>query len=324
MTKLTVKLTSNNQPKLIRQFHSNFPSNEIDSHLIYCLYITIQNLIHLHVTYIFLFHATFWLNANETKNESIEFIEKTEYEQTHFIFIQDDYNNINRTKLNVHLINKYVYITLFSISIIELISSFLWKLQKKLLFSLQRNQKWKNLLRLLLIGFIFSLYLLFFFWILFHTFITHYLSVVIFIIILSHFLILIFLDKPNLFYDTSSRIYSMSNPSHKFSRRCSSITLNPMNRFSFRSLTSIQSRKMNSLFLSLFSPLRWLSVSENQFHEHQCSTFYSDIREEVDHLCPIVLRRTILQFYHMFSSSIFFDLIPYKTMGKTKERDPFK
>lgn len=329
--RMTVKLTSDNQIKVIRQFHQEIPLIQIDGHLTYFLYITIQNLIHLNVIHILLYHTIFWLNPKETKNEIIQFvenIENTEYEQTEFVSIQYNYDNVNIPMVNVHVVNKYVYITLIGISIIELIATFIWTLQKKLSVFIQRYQKWRNRLRLLLIGIIFILYLTFIAWIFYHTFITHDLTLFMFIVVLSHFIILIFLDKPNLFCDKSmdlpSELFSTTNISRKlprhFSSSCSMSSPMTINRFSYRLSTSTHSRKVNSviksLFLSLISSSRWLSITEENFDRHQCSTCYAQIRQEADQLWSIIVRRMGLKFYRTFASFIFYDLIPYVMMGK--------
>jgi hypothetical protein len=46
------------------------------------------------------------------------------------------------------------------------------------------------------------------------------------------------------------------------------------------------------------------------------STPYANIRQDADNLWPIVVRRMALKFYRTFASFIFFDLMPYKMMGK--------
>jgi hypothetical protein len=326
MTEMTVKLTPDTQTKVIRQFHQEIPSIKIDGHLIYCLYITIQNLIHLNVIHILLYHSVFWLNPIKSKNEIIEYIENIEntgYEQTFYISIRNNDDNMIRPTINIHSINKYIYITLIGVSTIELITAFIWTLEKKLSFSIQRNQKWRNRLRLLLIGINLIPYLLFITWLFFHTFITHYLTLIIFIIVLIHFIVLTLLDKPNLFNrdisnDSLTGTFSTVNISRKIPRHSSSssMTINSMNRLSYRSSISMQSRKVNSILNSLFLSSRWSSVVEQNLDVHECSTLYAQIRQEADNLWPMVVRRMVLSFYRTFASFIFFDFIPYKMMGK--------
>jgi hypothetical protein len=328
MTRMMVKLTPDVQTKLIRQSHQEIPTIRNDDHLTYCLYITIQNLIHLNVIHILLYQAIFWLNRTESKNEIVQFaerIENTEYEQTLFLAIQNNHDDVIRPTINVHLINKYIYITLIGVSIIELITAFIWILQKKLSIVTQRNQRWRNRLRLLLIGIILILYFIFIGWLYFHTFITHYLPLIIFIVVLSHFIVLTILDKPNLFRNISTdSSTNIPRKLHRYSSLPSSMssftTINSMNRMSYRSSTYMQSRKVNSilhsLLLSLISSSRWSSVVEQELDVHECSTFYAEIRQEADNLWPMIVRRMILKFYRTFASFIFFDLIPYKMMGK--------
>jgi len=335
MTRMMVNLTPDTRTKVIGQFHKEIiPAIRLNGHLTYCLYITIQNLIHLNVIHILLYHAIFWLNPIKSKNEIVQLVEKienTEYEQTLVIAIKNDRNDIIRPTINVHLINKYIYITLIGVSSIELITTFIWTLQKKFFFLIQRNQKWRNRLRLLLIGIILILYLTFISWLYFHTFITHYLTLIIFIAVLIHFILLTILDKPNLFRDISTdsltESFSTTNITRKQNRQfsspfsmLSSMSINSMNRRFYRSSTSMQSRKVNSflnfLFLSLISSSRWSSVIEQKLDTHECSTVYTKIRQEADNLWPMVVRRMALQFYRTFASFIFFDLIPYQMMGK--------
>lgn len=277
--------TTDAQTNVIRRFHREIPSIDFDGPLIYCFYITIQNLIHLNVIYILFYHTMFWLDGTETKNERIHFIEKlenTKYEQTLFIFVENNHNHIIRPTINVRLIDKYIYITLIGISTIELIVAFIWTLQKKLSILIQRNLRWRNRLRLLMIGMILIVYFLFIAWLFYHTFITHYLTIVIFIIVLIHFIILTILDKPNL----------------------------------FRSIPSIQFRKVRSPINSFFSSIRWSSLTEQKFDTHECSTIYAETRKEANDLWIMVIRRIALKFYRTFASFIFFDLIPYKMMSK--------
>ncbi len=284
MTRMMVKLTNDVQTKIIRRFHQEIPATRLDGSLAYYFYVTIQNLIHLNVIYILFYNTVFWLDSTETKNEIIHFVEKleqTKYEQTIFLSVQNNHDNIVRPTINVNLVNKYIYITLIGVSTIELIVAFIWTLQKKLSCLIQRNLRWRNRLRLLIIGMILIVYFLFIAWLFYLTFITHRLTFIIFIIVVIHFIVLTILDKPNL----------------------------------FRSI-SIQSRKVHSPLNSLFSPIRWSSITEQKFDTHECSTLYTEIRKEANNLWAMVVRRIALKFYRILASFIFYDLIPYKTIGK--------
>jgi hypothetical protein len=284
MTRMMVRLTTDAQTKVIRRFHREIPSIHLDGPLTYCFYVTIQNLIHLNVIYILFYHTTFWLDASQTKNERIHFIEKienTNYEQTILMSIENNHNQIVRPTINVRFIDKYVYITLIGVSTIELIVAFIWALQKKCFVLLQRNLRWRNRLKLLMIGMILIVYFIFIAWLFFHTFITHYLNIVIFILVLIHFIVLTILDKPNL----------------------------------FRSIP-FQFRKVRSPVNSFFSSIRWLSITEQKLDTHECSTIYSETRKEAKDLWIMVIRRIALKFYRTFASFIFFDFIPYIMIGK--------
>jgi hypothetical protein len=323
MTRMMVKLTPDSQTKVMSPLHEEIPVIRLDGHLTYCLYITIQNLIHLNVIHILLYHTIFWLNSTESDNEIVHLtknLENTKYEQTLFLVIENNCYDIIRSTVNVHLINKYVYITLIGVSTIELISAFLWTLQKKLDFSTQQTPKPQNRLKFLFIGIIVILYFTFIAWLFFHTFITHYLTLRIFLAVVIHFTLLTLLDKPNLFCDISIHsckgLFSTLNLTRKQHRpspprflKSSSITIN---RLSHRSSTSTPSQKVNSLF----SSFRWSSVSEQNLDMPEYSTPYANIRQDADNLWPIVVRRMALKFYRTFASFIFFDLMPYKMMGK--------
>ncbi|CAF4358665.1 unnamed protein product, partial [Adineta steineri] len=154
----------------------------------------------------------------------------------------------------------------------------------------------------------------------FHTFITHYLTLSIFCIVIIHFIILIVLDKPNLFRRSSVNLfkdlYSISNINRKQYRPYNSsvLTSTIINRSSYRSSLTMQSRKVNSLFSSFIFSSRWLSITEEKFNEHKCSLHYSQIRQEANDLWLMVIRRIVLSCYRTFASFILFDFIPFKIM----------
>lgn len=329
ITGMMTKLSPDAETEVTSRYHQEIPAIRLDGHLRYCLYITIQNLIHLNAIHILLYHAVFWLNPVEVQDEEFHIVrklEKTDYEETIFLAISNDHYGITRPKINVHLINKYIYITLIGISSIELITAFIWTLQKKLTFLIQRHQKWRNRLGLLLISIIIIIYLGFIAWIFFHTFITHYLTLTMFLIVLSHLIFLTILDKPNLFCDSSidllKKSFSTSNITRKQHRHStsssmsSSITTNPINRFACRPSTSIQPRKVNSPLSSFILSSRWSSVTEQKLDIHKCSTLYEQTRQEADELWRMVVRRMALKCYRTFASFILFDIVPFNMMGK--------
>lgn len=325
MTRMMSELAPDTETEVTSRFHQEIPAIRLDGHLTYCFYITIQNLIHLNAIHILLYHAVFWLNPAKSQynmSQLIKNIEKTEYEQTLFVTMSNDHDDVIRPPINIYLINKYIYITLIGVSSIELIAACLWTLQKKLFFLINRNSKCRNLLGLLLLTIIIVLYLIFIAWLFFHTFITHYLTVPIFSIVVIHFIVLTLLDKPNLFRSLSTDLSKDSFPTsnvtrkqHRFSTS-SSTTINLINRLSHRLSTPIQSRKVNATLSSLIFSSRWLSITEDKLDIHKCSILYAQIREEADNLWLMVVRRMILSFYRTFASFILFDFIPFKMMGK--------
>ena len=328
ITRVMAKFITNPQTKEIRRFHQDISTLRSDGPLTYYLYITIQNLIHLNVIYILFYHTIFWLHSTEYVGESVHIVEElehTEYEQTLFVAIENNPADIVKPTINVHSINKYVYFTLIGVGTIESIAAFLWALQKKLSFPKQRYSKWRNRLKLLIIRVIPLVYFTFIVWLFFHTFMTGRLTLLIFSIVVIHFILLTILDKPYLFRDISidlcRKLFATSNSTRKQHRHFPSPVLIPssvtINCLSCRSSPFMQSRKMNSSNNSLFSSIRWSSVTDQKLHAHECSTTYADIRAEADDLWAMIVRRMALNSYRTFASFIFFDLIPYKMMGKS-------
>jgi len=327
MTRMMGKLAPDTETEVTSRLHQEIPAIRVDGHLTYCLYITLQNLIHLNAIYILLYHAVFWFDSNNLHKEIIkssQILDQTEYEQTYFLTFSTNYYSIKRKSINIDLINKYIYISLIGISTIELISAFLWTIKKKLPYLIQRNQKLKYRLNKILIGMIVLIYCIFLIWLLFHTFITHQLTLIFFFLIFGHLIFLTFLDKPNLFQESPYNSLKQSTGSRKQYRNStsssstSSIVTTTLNRLSYRSSTSTQPRKINPIInpTNLISWSRWSSIIEEKLEVHECSTFYAQARQEADDLWPIVIRRIILNFYRTFSSFILFDLIPIQTMSK--------
>lgn len=328
MTRMMGKLAPDTETEVTSSLHEEVPAIRLDGHLTYCLYITLQNLIYLHVIYIVLYHAVFWFDPGNFFKEilkSSQIVEQTSYEQTHFLTLSADYNTITRKAINIDLLNKYIYISLIGISSIELISAFLWTIKKKLPYLIQRNQKLKNRLNKFLIIMIFLAYLSYISWLVYHTFYTHKLTIQFFSLIFGHLIFLTYLDKPNLFQESpynSSRQSLGSRPkpyrNSTSSSSTSSIVTNALNRLSYRSSTSAQPRKITPIInpTTLISWSRWTSVIEEKLNIHECSTFYAQARQEADDLWPIVVRRTILNLYRTISSFILFGLVPIKTIGK--------
>jgi hypothetical protein len=152
-------------------------------------------------------------------------------------------------------------------------------------------------------------------WLVFHTFITYHLSLTFFFFTLIHFILLTFLDKPNLFQQS----FSASNITRKQNRHStSSMIINSTSRLPYRSSISLPPRKINSINNSSFSSwYRWSSVMEQKLETHDCSTLYTETRQEADNLWTVVVRRMTLKFYRTIASFIFFDIIPLLTMGKS-------
>ena len=65
MTKIMSKLAPDTETEVTSRLHQEIPAIKLDGHLIYSLYHTVQNLIHLNCIYILLYHAVFWLDSNK-------------------------------------------------------------------------------------------------------------------------------------------------------------------------------------------------------------------------------------------------------------------
>ncbi|CAF1329171.1 unnamed protein product [Rotaria magnacalcarata] len=344
MTNIVGKLAPGAETEVTSRLHQEVPAVRLDGHLTYCLYITLQNLIHLNSIYILLYHAVFWLKSQNPQKEQLLFsrlIEQTNEEQTYCITVTNDYFSIARKSINTDLVNKYIYISLVFISSIELICAFLWTIRKKLPYLIQRNEKLKNWLNKLLIVTIIIIYMTFIAWLIYHTYITHQLNSIFFLLICSHLIILNMFDKPNLFqespYDLLEQSTTTAHQQYRnstSSSSTSSMATTAMGRLSYRSSIAMLPRKVNSMVnLSTPSPSkfsswsRWSSITEEKVEIHDCSTFYSHARKEADDLWPMVVRRIILNFYRTFASFILFDLIPIKmadTHLSSTENQPLK
>ncbi|CAF2403495.1 unnamed protein product [Rotaria sp. Silwood2] len=327
MTNIMGKLAPDTETEVTGRLHQEIPAIKLDGHLIYCLYTALQNLIHLNAIYILLYHAAFWLSSNDSHKETIfssKILEQTNDEQTHFITVSNNYYSIATKSINTDLINIYIYMSLVAIGSFEVIITFIWTIRKKLPYLIQRNQKLRNRLNKLLILMLILIYIAFITWILFHTFITHQLTLTFLILVFGHLVILTFLDKPNLFQRSPDNLSKQSTIARKQQRHStsssstSSIATSILARPSHRSSTSMLPRKINPVVSSsasssdLISWSRWSSVIEEKIEIHECSTFYAQARREADDLWPIVARRIILNFYRTFASFILFDLIPIK------------
>jgi hypothetical protein len=277
MTRMMGKLAADTETEVTSRLHQEIPAIRLDGHLTYCLYITLQNVIHLNAIYILLYHAVFWLDTSHSHKETLkhsQILDQTLDEQTYFLTISTNYYAITRRSINVELINKYIYISLMGISLIELISAFFWTIRKKLPYLIPRHQKLKNRLNKLLIGLIILLYFLFITWLVVHTFITQQLTFLCFIFIFGHLICLTLLDKPHLFeespYNSSKQSTTTSRKQYRnstSSSSTSSIVTNALNRLSYRSSTSTQPRKLNPVVVNptvLISWSRWSSVIEEK------------------------------------------------------------
>ncbi|CAF4966391.1 unnamed protein product [Rotaria sp. Silwood1] len=342
MTNIMGKLAPDTETEVTSRFHQEIPAIRLDGHLTYCLYTALQNLIHLNAIYILLCHAVFWLSSNNPHKEttfSLEILEQTNNEQTHFITVSNNYHSIERKSINTDLINIYLYMGLMSIGLFELIITFIWTLRKKLPSLIQRNQKLRNRISKFLIVMIVLIYIVFISWLLFHTFITHQLNLIFFIPVFGHIIILTFLDKPNLFQQSPDNLSKPSVTTRKQHRHStsssstSSIATTLLGRSSHRSSTSALPRKITTVVSSSTLPSdlvlwsRWSSVAEEKIEIHECSTFYAQARREADDLWPTVVRRIILIFYRTFASFILFDFVPIKmadTHVRSVDSQPLK
>jgi hypothetical protein len=329
MTRMMGKLAPDTETEITSRLHQEIPATPLDGHLTYCLYITLQNLIHINAVYILLYHAVFWLSSNSCQREmpkSSEILERTAYEETHFVTYTSDHYFATGKSIHINLINKYVYLTLISIGSFELLIAFLWTMRKKLPYLIQRNQTLKHRLSELLIGMIIIIYSSFIAWLLFHTFITHQLTLTFFLLSLAHLILLTLLDKPNLFSESPYNFSKQSTTPRKQYRNStsssstSSTATSIINRLSYRSSTSMQSRKVNPIVNSpaLISWSRWSSITEDKLDVHECTTFYEQARQEADDLWLVFIRRIALTFYRTFASFILFDIVPIKIIGKFK------
>ena len=338
MTRMMGKLAPDTETEVTSRLHQEIPAIRLDGHLTYCFYLTLQNLIHLNVVYILLYHRIFWFDISKSHHEFIntsDILEQTPNEQTQFLRLSTEYSSVTHRAIQIHLINQIIYFSLLAVSSIELIIAFLWTLRKKLPYLLIRHDKFKYYFNRILLGMIFSVYLAFFLWLVFQTFLIRQLPLIFFGTILSHLLIITLLDKPHLFQRSPHRhlpkaltstatTTSTSNRkpyrnSTSSSSTSSSLVANNLNRLSHRSSTSTQPRKINPI---VHSPLvlpwsRWSSVLEEKLDIHECSTFYAQARQEADELWPKIVRRLILIFYRTFSSFILFDFLPMQLTGKS-------
>ncbi|CAF1200739.1 unnamed protein product [Adineta ricciae] len=290
----------------------------------YCFYTSLQNLIHVHVIYVLFYHTTFWLEPKYMRENSVPFkasLYKTEYEQTLFVSLINDYRNFHRSPVNMRAADKYVYRTLAGISLLEFCIAYIWTLQKKIYVFTCRYPKFRTFLSLLLSLIIAVFYLIYIFWMYTHTFVTRHLSRTIFAASLVHLIILTFLDKPYLFYNSSTDLFSVLHNARKVHRPfvCST-SLSPTsvsspNRPPYRLALPTQSRKVNSLFSTLVFSSRWWPVIEQNITAHQCSSIYAHTRKEADELWSVVFRRILIITYRTLASLIFFDLIPFQMIN---------
>ncbi|CAF1330188.1 unnamed protein product [Adineta steineri] len=127
MTKMMGKLAPNTETEVTSRLHQEIPAIRLDGHLTYCLYSTLQNILHLSAIYIVLYHTVFWLDSSNFNKEiltSSRILEQTKYEHTHFITLTNRYYARTGTSINIDLIDKYIYVGLLGISLVELISAF--------------------------------------------------------------------------------------------------------------------------------------------------------------------------------------------------------
>ncbi|UJR20751.1 hypothetical protein I4U23_023869 [Adineta vaga] len=339
MTRMMGKLAPNTETEVASRLHQEIPAIRLDGHLTYCLYITLQNILHLSTIYLLLYHTIFWLDPNGLGQDmplTSRILEQTKYEQTHFIILPHSFYTNSGISINTDLINQYIYISLLGVSLVELISAFLWTLRKKLPILIQRNHKLKQRLSRLLVGMICLVYLSFITWLGFHTFSTQKLTLSFSSFIFGHLILLTLLDKPNLFHKSPDHSFEQSTTNRKQHRNStsssstSSVATTVLGRPSYRSSASAQSRKISPIVTSSSTNIpwsRWSSITEVKVEIHECSTFYGQARQEADDLWPLVVRRIILNLYRTITSFILFDFIPIATINhhvRSIENQPLK
>lgn len=337
MTQFMTKLAPDTETEVTSRLHPEVPAVRVDGHLTYCLYMTLQNLMHLNAIYVFLYHTVFWLGSTTYRSEVIEFsqaLEKTSFEETQLVMMNDhQYSNIG-TSINTQSINKHIYVALIGVTSFEIFNAFVWTVRKKLPYLIPRHPILKSQLSLLLMILIVLSHLLLISGVIYHTIITNHLPYPLGFLIIIHLSIVILLDKPNLFRRSTSsqsdRQGSISNSTHRPSTSSSS-TSSMANagaaRHSYRggSASMQGGRKMNPIGPSVSSSTantsgyawsRWSSVAEEKIPLHECSTFYEQSRREADYLWPTIHRRILLCFYRTLASVILYDLVPIHTRGK--------
>ncbi|CAF0976181.1 unnamed protein product [Adineta ricciae] len=340
MTRMIGKLAPNTETEVTSRLHQEVPAIRLDGHLTYCVYITAQNLVHLTAIYILLYHAVFWLDSNVTGRQkpiSSRLIDQTKFEQTHVIITANYFHLHTGLSINIDLIDTYVYISLIGVSLVELISTFLWTFRKKLPCLIVRHTKLRHRVSRILVGMICLPYISFIYWLGYHTFVTHHLKTSFSSFILAHFILLTLFDKPNLFRKRPDNPPDQSTPNRKHHRNStsssstSSAPTPALGRPSFRSSTSTQPRRITPVINTSPSVVhpwsRWSSVTEIKLEIHECSTFYAQARQEADDLWPLVRRRIILTFYRTVTSFILFDCIPILTLNphiRSIESQPLK
>ncbi|CAF1330032.1 unnamed protein product [Adineta steineri] len=303
MTRMMGKLAPNTETEVTSRLHQEIPAIRLDGHLTYCLYSTLQNILHLKIL------------------TSSRILEQTKYEHTHFITLTNRYYARTGTSINIDLIDKYIYVGL--------------------LVLVPRNQKLRQRTSRLLSVMIVFVYFGFIAWLILHTFVTHQLSKTFFSLIFGHLIILTLLDKPNLFQNSSDNSSKQSTVSRKQNRNStsssstSSIATSVIGRpSSYRSSTNTQPRKVNPIVTTSSSSSsteipssRWSSITEQKIGVHECSTFYEQARQEANDLWSLFNRRIILNFYRTLTSFILFDFIPIKMMGnnvRSTDNQPLK
>lgn len=327
MTRMMGKLAPDTETEVTSRLHQEIPAIRLDGHLTYSFYLTLQNLIHLNVTYILLYHGIFWFDWSKSYHElvhSSHFLEQTSDEKTFFLRISADYSPVLNRSIQTHLINPSIYLSLIGISSIELIIVFLSTLRRKLPSLLPRHDQFQIYFNQFLFGMIFFIYIVFILWLLFQTCFQQEFPLILTGMILVHLCILTILDKPNLFRRTIDSRPSMIPSSQKTRRNSTSSSSTSSSlaasRRSNRSSNSNQTRKRNVIVEPspvITSWSRWSSIMEEKLDVHECSTIYAQARQEADEFYPKILRRILLIFYRTLSSFILFDYLPMHINSKS-------
>ncbi|CAF1219333.1 unnamed protein product [Didymodactylos carnosus] len=305
MTRIMAKLGANNDTEISNKFHSEVPAISIDGHLTYHFFMTINNLIHLNCVHLLFYYSVFWISASNYgflhDEDEFDVDDMNQYE-----FYE---RSQTRTSIRLDMINPYLYFTLFFISTIDLLSTFLLTIRKKLFcfFDDEHHFQLRKRISLLILIVNISLYISLFIWIFYLTFVSHNLSNTLFFIICIHFIFLNFLEKPQLIcFDDFKTLFSRKQSTIvEKSRSLSSSTSS--------SSTTRSKRLKPTATITRQTPTltRWTCLTEERLVGHDCSSIYQTIRHEADHFYTILIQRLTIKIYRSLSTLFLYDLVPF-------------